>query len=277
MKKRLELRMGFLAVAVAVYVGLVLLLFFAQRHLLYHPDQTVPVPAEYGVGEMQTVPVATADGLRLHAWWRPPRTAESPVIAYFHGNSGHIGGRAAKVRPYLDAGYGVLLLSYRYNAGVGGSPSEENLFADGRAALAFLQAAGIPDDRIVLYGESLGSGVAVAMAAEHRIGALVLEAPYNNMAKLAQHHYWYSPARWLVRDRFDSESRIAGVGVPLLVVHGDQDAVIPPKFAQQLFAAAKEPKEFRMISEARHNNLLDYGLTDIVGEFLGRVFPKKSG
>jgi uncharacterized protein len=269
--------MGFLGIAVAVYGIFIALLYFGQRSLLYHPDQTVPRPEDYGVAEMSAIHLATPDGLELLAWWRPALTAQAPVIVYFHGNAGHIGNRAAKVRAYLDAGYGVLLLSYRYNAGAGGSPAEDSLFGDADKALGFLKSEGIPDDRIVLYGESLGSGIAVAMAAKHHVGALVLEAPYSSMPDLAQHHYWYAPSRWLVRDRFDSLSRIGAVKAPLLIVHGEADTVIPVKYARRLFDAAPEPRTFRLLAGARHNNLLDFGLPDVVLEFLKKTFPASGG
>jgi len=262
--------MGYILGAVALYAAFVALLYTTQRGLLYHPVQTIPAPADYGVGEMTAIRIPTADGLALLAWWRPPRMPTSPVLAYFHGNAGHIGERADKVRDYLAAGYGVLLLSYRYNAGSGGKPSEEALFTDGRAAMAFLAREGVAGGRIVLYGESLGTGIAVAMAATHDIGALVLEAPYVSMAELAQYHYWYTPARWLIRDRFDSMSRIGAIGAPLLVVHGRKDRLIPPRFGQALFDAAREPKEIELIDEARHNDLLDYGLTQFVLRFVAR-------
>ena len=265
--------MGFLGIVVAVYGIFIALLYFGQRSLLYHPDQTVPQPANYGVGEMQPIRLPIGDGLELLAWWRPALTEEAPVIAYFHGNAGHIGNRADKVRAYLDAGYGVLLLSYRYNAGTGGSPSERALILDAVKALEFLKSENIPDSRIVLYGESLGSGIAVQMAVTHDVGALVLEAPYSSMPDLAQHHYWYAPSRWLVRDRFDSVLRISAVGTPLLIVHGDQDTVIPVKYARRLFDAATEPKTFHLLTGARHNNLLDYGLPDVVLDFLKKRFP----
>ncbi|MEX2614656.1 MAG: alpha/beta hydrolase [Alphaproteobacteria bacterium] len=269
--------MGFLGIAVAVYGIFIALLYFGQRNLLYHPDQTVPRPADYGVGEMEPIRLKTSDGLELLAWWRPAATAQAPVIAYFHGNAGHIGIRGDKVRAYLDAGYGVLLLSYRYNAGAGGSPAEDLLFSDAGTALGFLRSEGIPDNRIVLYGESLGSGIAVAMAVKHAVGAVVLEAPYSSMPDLAQHHYWYAPSRWLVRDRFDSVSRIAAVTAPLLIVHGEHDTVIPVKYARRLFDAANEPKVFHLIAGARHNNLLEHGLPDIVLKFLEKMFPEAEG
>lgn len=266
--------MGYLATAVAVYALLIAALFVFQRSLLYHPDQTVPEPADYGVPEMTALRLPTEDGFDLLAWWRAPRDEHQPVLLVVHGNAGHIGSRAHKVRDYLDAGYGVLLLSYRYNAETGGSPSEANLLTDASAGMAFLIGEGVPESHIVPYGESLGTGVAVAMAASHEVGALILEAPYSNMADLAQFHYWYVPARWLVRDTFDSLTRIAKVSEPVLVLHGERDTVIPPKFGRILFEAAPEPKEAHYLPEGRHNDLPDHGSALLVMDFLKRHFGK---
>ena len=262
--------MEYVATALIVYAAVIALLYVIQRSLLYHPDQTIPDPAASGVPEMTALRLPTEDGLALLAWWRAPREPSSPVLLVIHGNAGHIGDRAHKVRDYLDQGYGVLLLSYRYNAETGGSPSEANLFADARMAVSYLRQEGVPDDRIVLFGESLGSGIAVAMATEFPVGALVLEAPYSSMPDMAQHHYWYAPARWLVRDRFDSMSRIGKVSAPILVIHGEDDTVIPLKFGRRLFEAAPEPKQAHFLPEARHNNLIEYGMAGLVIEFLSR-------
>ncbi|MGF1640179.1 MAG: alpha/beta hydrolase, partial [Rhodospirillales bacterium] len=164
----------------AGYVVVVGAMFAFQRSMLYLPSTTTPLPATSGVPEMRPVGLVTADGLDLVAWYRPAAEGH-PTIVYFHGNGGHIGHRGSKVRPYLDAGYGLLLVSYRGYGGNPGRPSEEGLYRDGRAALAFLGTHGVPPARTVLYGESLGTGVAVHIAAERAramqpVGALVLEA-----------------------------------------------------------------------------------------------------
>ena len=262
--------MEYTVFALVIYVALIVLLYVLQRSMLYHPDQTIPDPVALGVPEMTALRIPTEDGLELLAWWRAPRDPISPVLLIIHGNAGNIGDRAHKVRDYLDEGYGVLLLSYRYNARTGGDPSEAHLFADARTAIMFLLQEGVPDDRIVLFGESLGSGIAVAMAAEFPVGALVLEAPYSSMPDMAQHHYWYAPSRWLVRDKFDSMSRISKVSAPILVIHGEADTLIPPKFGRRLFDAAPEPKQAHFLPKARHNDLLDHGMATIVIKFLAR-------
>lgn len=252
------------------YCVLVLMLFLGQRTALYHPTDFVPDPARYGVGDMSARRIETPDGAKLLAWWKPPTEATRPTIVYFHGNAGHLGNRGRQARFFLDAGYGMLLVSWRYNAGAGGSPSEDGLLADGRAALAFVAAQGVDPDHIVLYGESLGTGVAVAMAAETDVAGLVLLYAYSSIADVAQDLFWFAPARWLVHDEFDSMARIAVVRAPILILHGDRDSIIPVKFARRLFDAAPEPKEARFFPDGTHANLYRLGAGDLVLDFIGR-------
>ena len=258
----------FLGLSVAGYLMLVGALFAFQRNLMYHPDQTVATPHTFGAPDMSAERLPTSDGFPLLAWWKPPQNPDAPVMLYLHGNAGHLGDRAEKVRPYLDAGYGVLLVTYRYNAGAGGSPSEEGLLEDGRTALSFLRGQGISDDRIILYGESLGTGIAVKLAVERQHRAVVLEAPYSSVADVASSIYWYVPVRYLLRDHYDSTSVIGDIQAPLLIVHGRQDRVIPVRFAERLFEAAAEPKRLIPIDEAHHTNLYDFGMGRMVLDFL---------
>ena len=163
--------MFFLVGVVVGYVLLVTGLFVSQRSLLYHADSSTPEPSEYGLEQMQAMRIPAEHGVQLFAWWRAPSESSGPVLIFFHGNAGNLGYRSDKVREFLEAGIGVLLVTWRYNAGSRGKPSEASLIADGRAALNFVVETGVADEQIVLYGESLGSGVAVALAAEHRVGA----------------------------------------------------------------------------------------------------------
>ena len=262
---------GFAIFVVLGYAGLVLGLTLFQRNLMYHPDASIPTPDTFGVPEMASERLTTPEGHPLLGWWRAPADPDGPVILYFHGNAGSLGDRAEKVRPYLDKGYGVLLMTYRYNAGSGGRPSEENLVTDAKTGLAALKARGINTDRIVLYGESLGTGLAVRLAADERFKAVVLEAPYSSITDVAASVYWYVPVRWLLKDRFDSTALIARIAAPLLIVHGGLDRVIEPRFAQKLYAAAEDPKRFVLIDDAHHTNLYDFGMGETVIDFIERV------
>jgi fermentation-respiration switch protein FrsA (DUF1100 family) len=270
---------GVLVIGFAGYFGLLGILYFGQRDILYHPTVIVPQPAAYGVPEMKPYRVESTGGAKPLIWWAPPRDSAYPVIVYFHGNGGHLGVRAERAKVYLRAGYGVLLAGYRYNAGAGGEPSEAGLLADGRAAVEFARAQGYEARQMVFYGESLGSGVATAMAGEYPAAALVLDMPYSSIADVAQDHYWYFPVSWLVKDQFDSVTRMARVHSPVLIIHGNGDRVIPAWSAERLLEAAPEPKEARFIEGGNHGNLYRLGAGDIVLDFLQRQLrlqPRKA-
>lgn len=261
----------YLTVAVVGYAFLTGCLFLGQRRLLYFPDRAPPDLALAGLDDMQPAELATDDGLTLLAWYAPARDASKATLVYFHGNAGHIGHRAGKARPYLDTGHGVLLVSWRGYGGNDGSPTEDGLYRDGRAAFAFLDQIGVPPETTIVYGESLGSGVAVQMARERRVGGVVLESPFTSIPSVAAHHYWYVPAAALVRDRFDSLSKIGEIDAPLLVVHGERDRIVPVEFGRELFAAAGEPKRWRGFAHAGHNDLYDFGAADAVLAFVSEV------
>ncbi len=250
-----------------MYGAVVALMFFFQRSLMYHPSAHLLEPAGYGVPEMSEVTLNTGDGLALTAWYRAAQDGRQ-TIAYLHGNGGHIGHRAGKVKAYLNAGYGLLLIGYRGYGTNPGRPTEENLIEDGMAGLKFLENSGVVINQIVLYGESLGTGVATALAQRQDVSALILEAPFTSIADVAQHHYFYLPARYLVKDRFDSGQRIRRLKAPLLIIHGERDRIVPWKFGRALFDLAPEPKSFISMPIASHNNLYEFGTAAEVIEFM---------
>lgn len=241
--------------ALCFYAAICIALFVFQRALIYHPLEIPGTPAEGGVPEMRAVQARSADGLALGGWFAPPRAPEAPVVVLFQGNAGNLSWRSFKARAFLDAGLGVMLAGYRGYGGNPGAPNEDGLIADGRAALDFLASQGIAAADVVLYGESLGSGVAVRLASERRVAAVILEAPFTALPDVAAFHYPVIPVRLLARDRFDSLSRIAAIAAPLLIVHGDRDEIVPVALGQRLFAAAAEPKRAQWIAGGNHNDL----------------------
>jgi fermentation-respiration switch protein FrsA (DUF1100 family) len=254
------------------YAAVVALMFVFQRNLQYFPDKSRPDPAVAQAFGMTVVEYRTADGIRLQAWYRDA-APDKPTILYFHGNGGNIMGRAPKVRALLDRGYGVLRAEYRGYGGNHGDPSEAGFYQDGRAALGHLESKGIAPHNIVLWGESLGTGVAVQLAQEQALqaaplAAVVLEAPFTSAVDVGAAHYFFIPVRLLVKDRYESFEKIAEIGAPLLVVHGDQDNVVPIRFGRALFAAAKEPKKALWVAGGDHGNLAAFGLSDAVIGFL---------
>jgi fermentation-respiration switch protein FrsA (DUF1100 family) len=258
---------GLLGIGLAFYAAFASLLYAMQRSFIYFPDTQRPRIALAGLPALQEATIATADGLRLLAWYLPPREA-APLVLHFHGNAGSIEHRAFHLREFARAGMGVLLLEYRGYGGNAGEPTEEGLHRDAKAARDFLHAQGIPDNRIVVYGESLGTGVAVRLASEHAVAALILESPYTSIADIAARSFPYVPVRLLLEDQFDSLARIKEVRAPLLVLQAAQDEVIPPVLGRTLFAAAAEPKEFWSSPRGGHNDLYFFGAGEAVIAFI---------
>lgn len=258
--------MGWLAwggVIVAIYAGFVALLYVTQRSLIYLPDRS-PVGAVEG---FERVALRSSDGIALISLFAPPQGTR-PVVAIFHGNAGHIGYRIDKAQGLMARGYGVMLASYRGYGGNPGSPTEEGLYADARASLDWLAGRGFADGRLVIYGESLGSGVAVQMARERKAAALVLEAPFTSLGDGAATHYPYVPARLLMKDKFENIAKIGQLDVPLLIVHGERDEILPVTMGRALLDKATTPKRGIFLPEAGHNDLMEFGLMRIVADHL---------
>jgi uncharacterized protein len=257
------------ALAGSVAIGLTLFLWLGQRRLLYLPSADLLSPAAAGLTDVRPLSVTTADGLPLGAWFVPARGEAVPhaVVIVFNGNAGNRSHRAPLAQQLADAGYASVLVDYRGYGGNSGTPSERGLMDDARAVTAALRAApALVGVRIVYFGESLGSGVAVQLAVESPPAALVLRSPFTSIADVAAHHYWFLPVRRLLWDRFDSFARIGGLRCPLLVVAGDRDSVVPFALSERVFAAATAPKRFVRVPGADHN---DYDL--VAGDSLMRA------
>ena len=252
------------------YTALLALMYVAQRSLMYFPEKVRTPPAAAGLPEAQEIFLQTADGEKLIAWHVPPR-GEQPLVLYFQGNGGALALRASRFRALIADGTGLLALSYRGYGGSSGSPSETGLIRDAEAAYEFA-AARYQTARLALWGESLGTGVAVALAATHPVAAIILDAPFTSAAAVGAAHYPFLPVRWLIKDPFYSDRRILDVRAPVLVLHGARDDVIPIALGEQLFALIPGPKQFVRFADAGHNDLDHYGATQTVREFLAKAF-----
>lgn len=244
-------------VFIAVGLGfciIILSLYVFQRRLIYFPEQLRPGLKDYNATDMTLVSLQTKDNLELISWYKPA-TNNQPTILYLHGNGGHIGYRMPLVRQFLKAGFGVFLLEYRGYGGNKGSPSEQGLYEDGRAALRFLAQQSVELKRTVLYGESLGTGIATKLAVEYPVCALVLQSPYTSLVSLSRYHYpWIIIKPW---DQFNSMERMKQIHTPVLVLHGKLDQVVPFDEGLKLFNQANEPKQMLTFDDKNHNDLWD--------------------
>jgi len=245
----------------------VAVLYFKQREMLFPiPPVGRTAPAAAGLPQAEEDVLTTADGEKVIIWHVPAEPGH-PVVLFFPGNGDFLAGRASRFKAITSDGTGLVALSYRGYAGSTGSPSEEGLLQDGAAAYAFT-AQRYSADRIVAWGFSLGTGVAVAIAAEHPVGKLILEAPYTSAVDVAAAMFPFVPVRLLMRDPFHSDRRIARVNVPLLIMHGDADPAINIRFGERLFALAHQPKQFVRFPGGGHDNLDDFGAIETARHFI---------
>jgi fermentation-respiration switch protein FrsA (DUF1100 family) len=253
-------------VAAAGYIALGALMFFAQRSLMYFPERFRTAPAAAGFPQAEEVWLDTTDGERVLAWHVPPR-GDKPVVLYFHGNGGSLRLRVDRFQKLVADGTGLLALSYRGYGGSSGKPTEAGLIEDGRAAYAF--AAERYAGRTVLWGESLGTAVAIALAAEKPVTRLILDAPFTSALDVAADLYWFLPVRLLMRDQFRSDQRIANVKVPVLILHGEADTIIPIKYGERLLAMIPGEKRLVRFPDGYHVDLDRHGAMDAALKFLG--------
>lgn len=235
---------------------LVITLYLLQDRLLYAPIRQPIKPTDWHAADLTVVDLKTQDGLTIFGWYKAASEGK-PTLLFFHGNTGHLGSRLPLVRSYLNAGFGVLMVSYHGFAGNAGHPSEQVLYQDATAGFNFLRAQNIPNTCIIAYGESLGTGVAVELATKHALGGIILLSPYTSIPDVAQNQYPYIPARFLVQGQYNSLAKIAHINTPLVIVHGTEDKTVPYKFGQRLYQAAKEPKLLITLNGEGHQGLSD--------------------
>lgn len=241
-----------LAIPLVLYLGFVTLLYASQRAMMYVPERTRTPPNAAGLAQAEEVILDTADGERIIAWHIPPRDGR-PVVLYLHGNGGSLRHRASRFRNLADDGIGVVALSYRGYGGSSGSPSEVGLIADAQTAYAFARQH-YPANRLVLWGESLGTGVAVALAAQQPVARMILQSPFTSAADIAASAYPLVPVRWLMKDPFHSDRRIGAVDAPIMIVHGARDQVVPISHGERLYEMIETPKRFLRLPSANHND-----------------------
>jgi uncharacterized protein len=200
--------------------------------------------------------------------WHVPARDDKPTILYFHGNAANAANRARRIELIQENGFGVLYLNNRGYGGSGGRPTEEDNVADAIAAYDHLIGFGVPAAKIVAYGESLGSGQAVRLAAARPVAAVVLEAPLTSTVDVARRTYFWLPLGLLITDKYNNERNIRSVTAPVLILHGEQDGVIPVEMGLRVYRAANEPKRIKLFPQGTHDDLFEYGAWEKTRAFL---------
>ncbi len=241
-----------LVVVLGAYAALCAYLFIFQARLVYFPDRVVgPGPQALGL-EFEELELRASDGVKLHGWFIPAENARGALL-FCHGNAGNISHRLLAARTFRDMGLAVLLFDYRGYGRSEGSPSEEGTFRDAEAAYDYLRTKNFAPERIALYGESLGSAVAIELARRRKVACIVSESAFTSVPDLGAEIYRWLPVRLLARIRYDNRSKIGALGVPVLIVHSPRDDIVPFHHAERLFELAREPKEL-LATDGGHND-----------------------
>lgn len=251
-----------------IYIFVCGFMFFFQRKLQYHPDTEWQAPSLYNLEGAEDVQLKTADGQSIHGWFALPTKPGMQVILYFHGNAEAIQARWERAQLFTDTGYGYFLVSYRGFGGSGGSPTEEGLMKDADAALAWLEERGYEHEHLVYWGESLGSGVALQLAAKSVPAAIVLEAPFTSAANVARLQYWFLPVGTLMKDQFNSIDFIEHLQSPAFVFHGDRDFIVPFSMGKEVYDKIPTEKEFYPLVGGGHIDPLTPALWQAIDAFL---------
>jgi len=261
--------------------ALLAVLWVAQRRLMYFPISVVPPLASLGLSDVQAVTFDTADGLRLNGWFFAiARAGSRGTVLVFNGNAGNRAYRVPLAAALVRRGFQVLLFDYRGFGENPGSPTERGLASDARAARQYITGRSDVDaTRLIYFGESLGTAVAVELATEYPPAVLILRSPFTSMADVGQYHYPWLPVRALIRDRHDTLERISRVKAPLLVIAGERDSIVPFEQSRRVYdAAGSVSKTYLSIAHADHNDedLLDGDtmLDEIARFVLGSLRPR---
>jgi len=248
--------MGVAAAGLAVLVGLLVIIWALQRRLIYFPFADVPPPSTVGLAAVEPISFDTRDGLTLAGWFVPSRRRPAWfTVIVFNGNGANRAYRAPLARALQQHDVAVLLFDYRGYGGNPGAPTEAGLAADARAVRAYaLGRSDVDPTRLLYFGESLGSAVAVNLAADLPPAALILRSPFASLVELGRLHYPFLPVRWLLRDRFAAIDRIRDLRSPLLVIAGEDDGIVPLEQSRRLFAAAGSRKTMVIVPRADHND-----------------------
>lgn len=281
-RKVLYAATGVLAAASLFLLGGRLMLSVIERHLIYFPtrtSRTAPTPAVSGAAAVEEIWLDASDGVRVHGIYAGREGAFADLL-FFHGNAGNLYDRLDNVAGLLQSGFNVFILDYRGYGKSDGVPSEEGLYRDGEAAYAYLTATrGVAPSRIVLFGRSLGTTVAIELGTRHAVGALIVESGFTSAPEVGRLHYGWLPGLVMraMTHEFDSLSKVRRLRAPALYVHGGMDTIIPTEMGRRLFEASSEPKEWYEIPGAGHNDTWVVGgadyfrrLTEFAAKHVGR-------
>jgi fermentation-respiration switch protein FrsA (DUF1100 family) len=260
----------FLLLGLITYLIILTYIYLFQRNLLYHPldndYQGDAINFDYN-----EIFIQNNEGIKLKAWLHEKDLINKKTIIFFHGNAGNLKNRNYKLNELSKFDINFLIIAYRGFSGNQGKPSEQGLYEDARSALDWLKIKGVKEKNFILYGESLGTAVAIETAQGKDLAGIILESPFTSMVELAQKYYPFLPVKFLLKDRYETIKKLPNINSPLLVLHGKLDDIVPFSMGKKLFETANEPKFKYFIDNDDHMVRYDQKLLNEIKKFISDI------
>ncbi len=224
-----------------LYFFVLVFLYFYQRNLLYHPNEN-NYSGDKILVDIKEVRITTSDNIELLGWYHEKNLKKNKTLVYFHGNAGSLKNRIHKLNHFQDMNINFLIIAWRGFSGNNGKPTEQGLYEDGKSAIDWLVEKGADEKNLILYGESLGTGIATHLAQEKNYAGVILETPFTSMVDAAKIFYPYIPINLLLKDKFENYKKIKNINSPILVMHGEEDQIVPFSMGKKIYKMANEPK-----------------------------------
>ena len=231
----------FILTIFVIYFLVLVFLYFYQRNLLYHPNENNYSEDKISV-DIEKVKIQTADNIELLGWYHEKNLKDYKTLVYFHGNAGSLENRIHKLNHFQDMNINFLIIAWRGFNGNKGKPSERGLYLDGKSAIDWLKKKGVDEKNLILYGESLGTGVATHLAQNKNYAGVILETPFTSMVNAAKNFYPYIPINLLLKDKFENFKKVKNINTPILVMHGEVDQIVPFSMGKKIYEIANNPK-----------------------------------
>jgi len=249
------------------YLIVTLIMYVFQRKLLYYPNINSQIISDGLIHSFENINIKTKDNINLKGWFHL-KDLKKKTILFFHGNAGTLGDRIYKLNFLGNLDVNFLIIAWRGYSGSSGKPSEFGLYQDAKSALNWLNSKGITDDKIVLYGESLGTSVAIEVGQNRNFAGIILEAPFTSMIDIGKKHYPFFPVKLLLKDKYVSKNKIKNIKSPVLVMHGKEDKIVPFYMGKKIYDLANEPKFKYFTNHDDHMMNFDENLVNEIHLFL---------
>ena len=259
-----------LLIFVLIYFFILISTYIFQRNLLYHPTEN-NYSGDQILVSIEKVKINTQDGIELMSWYHNKNVNSYKTILFLHGNAGSLENRIHKINHFKDMNVNFLLVAWRGFSGNKGTPTEKGLYEDAESAVRWLKSKGVRENNIIVYGESLGTGVATEIAQNKNFAGIILESPFTSMIDAGKDKYPYLPVRLLLKDRYESNKKIKNINSPILIMHGKVDNIVPFHMGKKMYELANEPK-YSYFSEY-DDHMMEYNekLLKVLKDFIGSL------